>query len=377
VRTVRGAARALPFDVPLVVALALLAIFGLVVLASASSVTAYRTFGSSFSLFNRQLISYALGLALFVFAVSVDYRRWRAWSFGFLIAVLALLVLVLMPGIGATLHGAQRWIHLGPLFFQPSEPAKLALILALALWIEREGGRSLQGERALPFLVPVALVGALVLAQPDFGSVVILTLIALALYLTAGAPLKQLASLGAVLLVLGIIAIAVQPYRLERFKTFFNPEADPRGSGYHVTQSVSAIAAGGWTGRGYGESIAKNGALPEPESDSIFAVAVEELGAGAAVGFVALYTFIGIRGLMVARRAPDAFGRNVAIGITVWVVGQAFVNIGALTGTLPLTGVTLPLVSYGGSSLITTLAALGILVNVSRASRMEPSRPHR
>lgn len=361
--------RSFPFDVPLVVALTLLALTGLVVLASASSVTAFRTFGSSFALFNRQLVSYAVGLTAFAFAVSVDYRRWRRWSFVMLLGVLALLVAVLIPGVGAAFQGARRWIHLGPLFFQPAELAKLALILALALWIEREGGRSLAGERALPFLVPVALVGVLVLAQPDFGTVVIITLIVFALFFAAGAPLRQIGYLAGVLTVLFALAIAVQPYRLERFRTYLNPAADVRGSGYHVSQSIAAIAAGGWQGRGYGQSLAKSGSLPEPESDSIFAVAAEELGAGAAVGLILLYATIGIRGMVIARHAADAFGRNVAIGITVWIVGQAFVNIGALTGTLPLTGVPLPLVSYGGSSLIATLPALGILVNISKSGR--------
>lgn len=357
-----------PFDVPLTVALAVLVVVGLVVLASASSVTAFRTLGSSFALVNRQLVSYALGLALFAFTASVDYRRWRSWSFVLLLFTSLLLVLVFVPGIGATLGGARRWIHLGPLFLQPSELAKVALILALALWLEREGGRALTGERAVPFLVPVAVVGGLVLAQPDFGTVVIITMLAFTLYLAAGAPVKQLAALAVVLVLLAAVAIAVQPYRFERLRTFFSPASDPQGTGYHVSQSLAAIQAGGWSGQGYGKSLAKAGGLPEPESDSIFAVAAEEFGAVGATALVALYTVIAVRGFAVARRAPDAFGRNVAIGITVWFVGQAYVNIGALTGTLPLTGVPLPLVSYGGSALIAMLAALGILVNISRAA---------
>lgn len=358
----------MPFDMPLAAALAVLAVLGLIILASASSVTAFRTFGSSFALLNRQLVSYVLGLALFAFTASVDYRRWRAWSFAVLVGTTFLLFLVFIPGIGATLGGARRWIHLGPLFLQPSELAKVALILALALWLEREGGRALSGERVVPFLVPVGVVGGLVLRQPDFGTVFIIALIAFTLYLAAGAPFKRVVSLMAVLAVIGVIAVASQPYRLERFRVFLNSGSDPQGSGYHAAQSQGAIQAGGWWGRGYGQSQAKNGGLPEAESDSVFAVAAEEFGATGAVVLIGLYAFIGVRGLTVARRAPDAFGRNLAIGITTWFVGQAYVNIGALTGTLPLTGVPLPLVSYGGSSLITTLGSLGILLNVSRVS---------
>ncbi|MBI5466706.1 MAG: FtsW/RodA/SpoVE family cell cycle protein, partial [Candidatus Kerfeldbacteria bacterium] len=268
-----------------------------------------------------------------------------------------------------------RWLSIGPMLFQPSELAKLTFVLYLAAWFERRDhiiGSFREG--LVPFLVTLGLVGGLILSEPDLGTTLIIILISLTLYFIAGGSIKHLSGLALVGSILVALAIKLEPYRAQRFTVFLNPELDPQGIGYHIQQAWLAIGSGGLFGLGLGHSRQKFNYLPEPAGDSIFAVMAEELGFLFVLLFIFAWVSVTIRGLRIGRTAPDRFGQLVATGITVWLAFQTFLNIGALSGLLPLTGIPLPLMSYGGSAMIVTLPAIGILMNISRQTSRSTRR---
>ncbi len=344
-----------------------LMMIGLVMLSSAGSVLGFQKFGDSNYFLKKQLIGLAVGAVALAVAFRIDYHFWRKWSVPLLIGTIVALVLVFMPGIGLALLGARRWVHIGPLIFQPSELAKLAFIFYLAAWFERREhivGRWQEG--VVPYLLILGLMAGLLAFEPDLGTTIVLVLISVTMFFVAGAAPKHLAGLGAIGVGLLAIFIKIAPYRAQRLTVFLNPALDPQGSGYHINQALLAIGSGGWFGLGLGHSRQKFNYLPEPAGDSIFAVTAEELGFIFVVIFVSAWVLFIIRGLTIAKRAPDQFGRLAATGITVWLGFQAFLNIGALSGVLPLTGVPLPFMSYGSSALIMSMAALGVLLNISR-----------
>lgn len=347
----------------------LLLVVGLVMSFSASVVDAAED-GDPFGILRRQVAWAAIGVPAFMLVAAVDHRLWRRLSWGMLLAALVGLVLVLVPGIGLERGGSTRWIGLGPLVLQPSELAKLATLLWLADVHERKRPRDGQSFEVNHLLVPalplLGVVGLLVLAEPDLGTTVVLAIIVgLVLYIE-GLPLRLfgvMAGLGALLATALAFTAA---YRIDRISGWLNPEADPSGTGFQLLQSLYALGSGGWFGVGLGSSRGKWNFVPNPETDFVLAIIGEELGLVGALVVLMLFSALLVLGLRIARRAADGFGQTVAFGVTAWLVAQAAINIATVVGLLPITGMTLPLVSAGGSSLVSTLVALGILVAIGR-----------
>ncbi|MBI2984475.1 MAG: putative lipid II flippase FtsW [Candidatus Kerfeldbacteria bacterium] len=344
-----------------------LLLFGLVMLASAGSVLGYQRFGDSNFFAKRQMVSILVGLVFFFIAYRLDYHRWQQWSVPILVVTVALLLAVFLPGLGSYFLGARRWINFGWFLVQPSELAKLTMVIYLAAWFERRPHQLNEVQATLvPFLTTVGLVAGLILAEPDLGTTTIVLVTSMVLYFVAGGPWRYLFAFGTAGLALFLMIIKLAPYRAQRFTVFLNPNLDPLGIGYHINQALLAIGSGGLFGLGLGHSRQKFNYLPEPAGDSIFAVVAEELGWIFVTIFVLAWMIFLHRGLSIARQAPDRFGQLVATGITSWLGFQAFLNIGALSGVVPLTGVPLPFLSHGGSAIITGLTAIGILMNISR-----------
>lgn len=357
-------------DYFLVTIVAVIVIFGLVMLSSASSVEGFQKFGDPNYFLKNQLIAFVIGIFAFALTSRIDYRRWKKHALLIMIITIALLVSVFIPGLGTGLLGARRWVTLGPIFFQPSEGAKITFLIYLATWLEKRGEGIKDFSTGLfPFLVIVAVVLGLIILQPDLGTMTVMGVIAMSSYFVAGAAVKHLFWLG--LASAGAFWFLIQSasYRLERMKVFFNPASDLQGIGYHINQALLAIGSGGLLGLGLGHSRQKYNYLPQASSDSIFAIIAEELGFIFSVMLIALFLVFMFRGLKIAKGAPDQFGKIMAAGITAWFTFQALINIGAISGLLPLTGIPLPFISQGGSALVVSLAAIGILVNISRYSK--------
>jgi cell division protein FtsW len=298
---------------------------------------------------------------------SIDYRFWKKNSFWMLIITLLLLILVFVPGIGRAAGGAHRWIVIGGSWFQPSELIKLTFLIYLSAWLENRDEKIKSFWFGfIPFTFLILLIGALIMLQPDLGTTSILVLSAVTVFFVAGANPSHLVFGAGGLLVLLTILIKASPYRQQRLLVFLNPSVDSQGAAYHINQALLAIGAGGLWGLGFGQSKQKYLYLPEAHTDSIFAIIAEELGFIRSSLVVAGYLLIGYLGFRIARNAPDRFARFLAVGITSWIVFQAFINIAAMLNLLPLTGVPLPFVSYGGSSLIILLAGVGIMLNISK-----------
>lgn len=360
-----------PPDLLLLLALLAVLAFGGLMLASASSVLGLDLQQDPYFFARHQLLYGILpGLAVLVLTMIVPYRLWRHAVVPFLLVVLVLLLLVFVPAFQFSYGGAARWVRIGPVTVQPAEFAKLAVILYLAaLFAGREKSLGSVRHALIPFIVVVGVVGVLIAKQPDIGTLVVVTGAALLMYFAAGARISHLVMLLSSGLAVLALLVHTAPYRLARFTTFLHPELDPKGIGYQVHQALLAIGSGGLWGLGFGRSRQKFRYLPEPAGDSIFAIAAEELGFLRIAILVALYAFIIIRGYRIARRAPDTFGRLVATGITSWFFVQAVVHIGANLAITPLTGIPLPFVSYGGSSLVISLIGAGILLNISHHSK--------
>jgi len=359
------------FPVPFLIVSGVIVVFGLLMLFSASVAVGIDRFGDANFFIKRQLVALFFGLIAAYLAYRIDYRIWQRWSFIILLASIALLVLVLVPGIGIAGQGAQRWLNLGPLGFQPSELVKLTLILYLAAWLSERGQAGIRDfyTGLLPLTVVLGTIAFLILKQPDLGTLIIICAIAMSMYFVGGADLGHLAGLlGAGAVALGA-AIALAPYRLARFTAFLDPAADPQGAGYHITQALLAVGSGGIFGQGLTRSLQKYLYLPEVTGDSIFAVIAEELGFAGSMVVIALFLFFFWQCIRISRSAGDGFGKLVAFGVGTWIVLQAFINMGAMLGVLPLTGLPLPLISYGGSSLMVILVSIGILLNISKMNR--------
>lgn len=353
----------------LVVVTGLLLVIGLVMSFSASVVDAAES-GDPFGILRRQLIWAAIGIPAFVLVSRLHPRVWRGLSWLLLLMSLAGLLLVVVPGVGITRGGSTRWLGFGPLVAQPSELVKLAIVLWLADITARK--RALRPDGRLPvrhLLVPavplLVVVAGLVMAQPDLGTTLLIGLIVAILLFSEGLPLRIMGVAAALAGVLGVVGALAAPYRFARISGWLHPEADPTGNGFQLLQSLYALGNGGWTGVGVGSSRGKWNFIPNPETDFVYAIIGEELGLVGALVVLALFALLLVVGLRVARQA-EGFSRTVAFTITGWLVGQAMINIATVIGVLPITGMTLPLVSAGGSSLVSTLVALGILVAIAR-----------
>ncbi len=349
---------------------------GLIMILSSSWVSAFRQYGTSYLFFKRQLVWAALGLIVMTVTAFIDYRRWRVFGYVLFAVSVIGLVLVMHPSLGTTVAGSTRWMSIGPLRWQPSELAKLALILVGAAVCVRRGKRLRTWKDVMvPYGVMAGFVGGLVMLQPDLGTTLILGAVVFAVLYVGGARMRVVSGMG-IVAVLGALALSLSAdYRRARLMSFINPFNDPLGAGYQAVQSQIALGSGGLFGVGLGASRQKWMYVPNAHTDFIFSIIGEEVGLLGTFVVIGLFVMLGYAGVRVARRAPDAFGRIVAAGITAWVVGQAFLNMGAVTGLLPITGVPLPLVSFGGSSLMFTMMAIGILINISRQEKWPQERP--
>jgi cell division protein FtsW len=345
--------------------IAVLNLLGLVMVMSASSVVALDVYGSSWYFVGRQAAWAAAGTVVLVLVARVDYHRWRRLGGPLVWVSLVLLALVLVIGTGA--NGATRWLGNGQLSFQPSELAKLALLLWVADLLARRAAYMHNPRATLrPVILALAAVATLVMLQPNLGTTIVVAAIALTLCFVAGAPLGALVRWSAFGIGAATALALAAPYRRARILAFLDPWADPMDKGYQNIQSLVGLAEGGVAGKGLGAGTAKWGFLPYAHSDFIFAVIGEELGLVGAVAVVGLFVMLGVLGMRVALHAPDRFGLLLAVGVTAWFCMQAFVNIGVVIGILPVTGVPLPFVSAGGTSLVVGMAGTGLLLNVAR-----------
>jgi cell division protein FtsW len=352
---------------------------GLVMVLSSSSVESYEIHDSAFTLFGRQAIFAVAGVIAMMVISRMPIPMIRRLALAFLVVSIVLLLLTFVPGIGAPVNGQRNWIRLaGPFRLQPSEFAKLALIIWSADLFARRG-RHLDQWRVLlvPFLPVAALVTGLVVMEGDLGTAIILAIIVAGLLFVAGAPMRIFVALGAIG-VAGIGALSLTAgYRMRRFTAWLNPEADLDGAGWQLTQGKYALGTGGWWGVGLGGSREKWGALPEAHTDFIFPVIGEELGLLGALTVLGLFAAITVFALRMAIRTSDTFVRISCVGIVAWLIGQALVNLGAVLQLMPITGVPLPFVSYGGSSLLPSLMAIGILLAFAKQEARRPPRPAR
>jgi cell division protein FtsW len=360
----------------IVVVVASLLTLGLIMILSASSVSSFANYGSSFLFFKRQLLWAGVGVVAFIFFSRLDYHRLRNTGYLLYPVVIGLLLAVLVPGVGVVAGGSARWLALGPLSFQPSELAKLAVVLFAADVFARKSEGSLRqfGHAMLPLIPALALMTALVVLQPDLGTTLLLGAIGIGMLFVAGAPLLHVVPVAALGASVAIVASLGESYRRARILAFLNPWADPFNTGYQTIQSLIALGSGGWFGVGLGASRQKWSYVPNAHTDFIYAILGEEMGLLGTLVVLGLFAFLAYLGIRAARKAPDRFGMLVAAGITIWIALQALVNVGAVTASLPITGVPLPLVSFGGTSLVVSLAAMGILTNIAAQEGRPPPR---
>jgi cell division protein FtsW len=341
---------------------------GILILASVSAPFSQQRFGNTYHFLNHQLIYGLLpGLILGFLAFKINLSLIKKWAPWLLLGNLLFLGMVFIPGIGLKVESATRWVSLGPISFQPSEFLKITFILYLAAWFaSREKKEKSSGQTFLIFIIIFGLISATLILQPDVSTLAIIFSIAALIYFTSNTPILHTVLIffsGTIGL---LLLIKTAFYRLNRFLVFLNPDIEPMGIGYQLKQSLFAIGSGGIFGVGLGMSMQKLGFLPQPISDSIFAVFSEETGFIGSSFLIFLFLLFLWRGFKISKEAKSKFYQITAFGITSWIVIQAFVNIGAMIGVLPLTGVPLPLVSYGGSALTSNLIGIGILLNISR-----------
>ncbi len=353
-----------------------LIIIGVLLLANVSAPLSLERFGTTYYFLNHQLLfGFLPGIILGFLAFKVPLNFFKKWAPIFLLINLILLVMVFLPGIGSKLGGAARWISLGPFSFQPSELLKLTFILYLATWLAsrtdtRKSGREhlilTHSQTLLAFSVVIGIISLLLILQPDISTLGVIILVAILMYFLAKMPFWQ--SFLMVLIGTGTLFALVKlaPYRLNRFLVLFNPAIDPMGIGYQIKQAVIAVGSGGISGLGMGMSHFKFGFLPQVISDSIFAVFAEETGFIGSCVLILLFLIFLWRGFRVGRLCQDKFFQLTAWGITAWICLQGFINIAAMIGILPLTGIPLPFISYGGSALVVQLIGIGVLLNISK-----------
>lgn len=359
-------------DIPFLVAVLILTIGGYLIFASASlGLLSKQPIKYANVAFNQTFLGLFLGSIGFVCASYFNYKNYRKYSLYFFIIACVLTLLVFMPGLGFEHNGASRWIRILGLSFQPSEILKIAYVIFLAAWIAKAKDKVQTFKYGfMPFLVVSAIVGLILLSQPDTDTFVITIVAGVAMYLSGGGRWKHILITGLIGLVLLSGLALTRPYLMNRIMTFVDPSANALSSGWQIQQSLIAIGSGGFFGRGFGQSIQKFNVLPEPIGDSIFAVAGEEFGFIGAFLIISLFIFFAFRGLKIASKVPDVFGRLIVVGIVILITSQAFVNIGAMVGVLPLSGVPLPFISHGGTALFMTLIQAGIVLNISKSRQL-------
>jgi len=364
-----GKARSAPDSIMLIATVGLLAI-GVVMVYSASAVMSFREFGDQYYYLKRQLLFAVLGLITMTAVMNVDYWSWKKVSKLALISGFVLLLLVLIPGVGVVRGGARSWLGISSFGIQPSEFMKICMILFLSKMLSEDQGKITHFTKGL--LPPLGIMGlafGLIMLQPDLGTGAVLVGASLLIIYAAGARMAHLSGLAMIGVVGFIGMVAAAPYRLKRITGFLDPWSDPLGTGYQIIQSLYAIGPGGLVGMGLGGSRQKYSYLPEPQTDFIFAIISEELGFIGGGLVLVLFSLLVWRGMRTAITAPDTYGSLLAAGIVGMIAVQVVINIGVVIGMFPVTGITLPLISYGGSSLTLMLTSIGILLNISRFSR--------
>ncbi len=334
---------------------------GLFFIFEASSVTAFRQLGDSFYYLRQQLLWATIGVVAMTSMALFDYKRLYYLAFPALLTTMVFLVLVLIPGIGSTVYGARRWINLGFFGFQPTELAKLSITLYLSSWFLYK-----ERKRFKSFLILLGTVVGLIMMQPDLGTTIIITSLFVTIYFLSGENITYLLMLMPVGLAGVGILIASSSYRAARFLSFLNPTADPTGVSYHINQILISLSSGGFLGRGFANSRQKYQFLPEAHTDSIFAIIGEEIGFIGCVVFIGVYVYFLYQIYLVATRAKDRFGFLLASAIFVLLALQAIINLSGMVALLPLTGVPLPFISYGGSSLLIFYTMMGIVLSIER-----------
>jgi len=355
----------------------LLILLGGLILISVSSTSSQEKFGSSFHYLNHQILyGFLPGLIIAFFAFKINLVTLKKMAPLFLFVNLIFLGMVFLPHSGVSFGGAARWIKLGPISFQPSEFLKLSFILYLASWLESRTEKRFTpttkklargfSQTFIAFLAVMGIISIFLIFQPDISTLLIIILVATLMYFLARTPFWH-SIVTTLIIVFGfLVLIKIAPYRFNRILAFLNPELDPMGIGYQIKQALIAIGSGGIWGSGLGLSVQKLGFLPHSISDSIFAIFAEETGFIGSFILVLLYLIFFWRGLKIGKQSPEKFSKFCAFGITFWITLQAFVNIGSMIGILPLTGIPLPFISYGGSALISELIGVGILLNISK-----------
>jgi cell division protein FtsW len=342
--------------------------FGLVMVYSATSASAAVGDGDPMSFLKRQAVYASIGVVLMTVASRFDYHRLRYLAPPLLLAAFVLCAAVLV--VGPSINGAHRWFIVGPASFQPSELAKLALCLFAAVYLARRRPPRTFGELVKPLGLLTFVFCGLIVVEPDLGTTITICGMMLAILLVAGVPIRLLALASFLALGLGLLAIYIEPYRRARVFSFLDPWSDAQGAGFQIVQATIGMGSGGVTGAGLGEGVGKISYLPEAHTDMIFAVIGEELGLIGATLVIGAFALLAITGFRIAMRCQDPFGKLLAAGITALVCGQAAINLAATLGIAPLTGIPLPFVSYGGSSLVVLLAAVGILLNIAVNGRI-------
>ncbi|HVC39366.1 MAG TPA: putative lipid II flippase FtsW [Candidatus Dormibacteraeota bacterium] len=368
-----GGLRRLPLpelDVWLLLLTLALCGLGLIMVYSASQALAYTYYGNPAYFFERQLLWLALGLVALGVCAKIDYHQWTRLAPLLWVGTLLLLVAVLVPHIGQEVLGARRWIKVGPFDLQPSVLAQFTVVVAGAVWLDRLGGRITDlRDGVLNYGWKIVVVALLVVMEKDLGSTIVLCLSATGLLWLAGVRVRHLAGVAVAGLLGGLLLIRAEPYRVARFLSYLNPFAHRLGTGFQAVQALYSLGAGGIFGTGLNGAVSPAQLLPEAHTDFIFAIIGEELGLVGTLLVLLLFLGFAWRGIRAARNAPDRLGVLLAGGITIWIVGQALINIGGVTDTIPSTGVPLTFISFGGSSLALSLAATGILLNISARQR--------
>lgn len=358
-------------DKSLITAVSVLIISGLVLLFSASSVVSYARFGNTYHYFLNQLFALGIGLVAFIIVSKIDYRVWRKYAFLFLVFSIVLLILVFVPGIRSEYGTARSWINLFGHSFQPAEMVKLSFLIYLATWLEaKKGDLGSFANGIIPFLFILGIISLLMLAQPDLGTLFIIVFTSMLVFFVGGGKLKHIFLVVILAGLLLFLTLSIKSsYQNDRFKCLKDPSYSSQDKCYQINQSLIAVGSGGWFGRGLGQSRQKFMYLPEVWGDSIFSIAAEEIGFVFSTLLLLLFLFIFYRGLIIARGAPDLYGRTLATGIVIWLAVQTFLNIGGMINLIPMTGVPLPFVSAGGSAILSALIAIGILVNISKQTK--------
>jgi cell division protein FtsW len=351
-----------------------LLVVGLVMALSASSIRSAESTGSAFTLFARQFLFAAIGTGALILGWKFDYRKLKGLTYVLIPLTWVLLVAVLIPGVGHVRGGARRWIEVGPVTLQPSEIAKIGLVLFGADVLSRKVGKLDDWRHiAIPFFLASGITCMLILLEPDFGTMLITAVVTLAIAYLAGSDLRALGAMTALAAIVAVPVMFGASYRRERFFSFLSGSADCLNTAYQACQGLVALGSGGLFGLGLGSSRQKYLYLPQAETDFIFAIVGEETGLVGALTVLFLFALLVVLGVRAARRASDAFGFLLAAGVTSAIGLQALINVGAVTGVLPITGVPLPLISFGGTSLLVSLAALGIVASVASRGRV-PTR---